>query len=225
MQTHPKQPRTHAAPPSLIANRSDGLIPLSAPKRGRRYDTALARHSVDAPLPRPRFDSPFAPTSLCPDRPLPRPPFAPDHPFPPQQERGVRQSSRTLTLVLKAQNPNDFNSGAYLHPWGGERYASLDEGERLPGSAATQEAERLLTSVQQSLSFGIAPQLSWDGTGGTYVLRDARRIPIAAFKPRDEEPFAPNNPRGLPGKMGQVFLKTAPLLPYVETPCLPYVRD
>ena len=71
MQTHPKQPRTHAAPPSLIANRSDGLIPLSAPKRGRRHDTALARHSVDAPLPRPRFDSPFAPTTLCPDRPLP----------------------------------------------------------------------------------------------------------------------------------------------------------
>lgn len=123
--------------------------------------------------------------------------------LPAAKERGVRQSSRTLTLVLKAQNPNDFNSGAYLHPWGGERYASLDEGERLPGSAATQEAERLLTSVQQSLSFGIAPQLSWDGTGGTYVLRDARRIPIAAFKPRDEEPFAPNNPRGLPGKMGQ----------------------
>ena len=120
------------------------------------------------------------------------------------------ESSRTLTLVLKAQNPNDFNSGAYLHPWGGERYASLDEGERLPGSAATQEAERLLTSVQQSLSFGIAPQLSWDGTGGTYVLRDARRIPIAAFKPRDEEPFAPNNPRGLPGKMGQVFSQNSP---------------
>lgn len=29
--------------------------------------------------------------------------------------------------------------------------------------------------------------------------------PVAAFKPRDEEPFAPNNPRGLQGKMGQVI--------------------
>jgi len=50
---------------------------------------------------------------------------------------------------------------------------------------------------------GFAPQLSWDGTGGTYVMRGAGREPLAAFKPRDEEPFAPNNPRGLPGKMGQ----------------------
>lgn len=123
--------------------------------------------------------------------------------LPSAKERGARHSSRTLTLLLKAQNPNDFNSGAYLHPWGGERYASLDEGERLLGSAATQEAERLLTSVQQSLAFGMRPDLHWDGTGGTYVLRDARRVPIAAFKPRDEEAFAPNNPRGLSGKMGQ----------------------
>jgi len=50
---------------------------------------------------------------------------------------------------------------------------------------------------------GFAPQLSWDGTGGTYMLRDAARQPLAAFKPCDEEPFAPNNPRGLSGKMGQ----------------------
>jgi hypothetical protein len=50
---------------------------------------------------------------------------------------------------------------------------------------------------------GFAPQLSWDGTGGTYMLRDAARQPLAAFKPRDEEPFTPNNPRGLEGKMGQ----------------------
>lgn len=55
----------------------------------------------------------------------------------------------------------------------------------------------------QGLAMGFAPQLSWDGTGGTYMLRDAARQPLAAFKPRDEEPFTPNNPRGLEGKMGQ----------------------
>ncbi|EOD26361.1 hypothetical protein EMIHUDRAFT_450250 [Emiliania huxleyi CCMP1516] len=62
---------------------------------------------------------------------------------------------------------------------------------------------KLLSKCQQGLAMGFAPQLAWDGTGGTYVLRDASRAPLAAFKPRDEEAFAPNNPRGLPGKLGQ----------------------
>ena len=63
--------------------------------------------------------------------------------------------------------------------------------------------ERLLANAQQGLQIGLAPQLLLEGSGGTYVLRDTRRNKIAAFKPRDEEPFAPNNPRGLAGKMGQ----------------------
>ena len=57
--------------------------------------------------------------------------------------------------------------------------------------------------VGHAAATGLAPSLSLDGMGGTYILRDAKRRPVAAFKPRDEEPFAPNNPRGLAGKMGQ----------------------
>ena len=48
---------------------------------------------------------------------------------------------------------------------------------------------------------GLAPTLALDGMGGTYILKDARRRPVAVFKPRDEEPFAPNNPRGLAGML------------------------
>ena len=106
-----------------------------------------------------------------------------------------KSSSKHLTLVLKAQNPKDFANGeerGYVQAWGG--VASLAES---PASA------RLLASVQQGLDLGLAPQLLWDGTGGCYQLRDARREPLAAFKPRDEEPFAPNNPRGLAGQLGQ----------------------
>lgn len=100
-------------------------------------------------------------------------------------------SSRTLTFWLKVQNPHDFDSGCYLHPWG------------IGTNAAGAAGERLLANAQQGLQIGLAPQLLLEGSGGTYVLRDTRRNKIAAFKPRDEEPFAPNNPRGLAGKMGQ----------------------
>ena len=118
------------------------------------------------------------------------------------------------------QNPNDFDSGCYLHPWGiGTNAAGaqtrplelplphtspsrLSNGRLLTASTGAA-GERLLASAQQGLQLGLAPQLSLEGSGGTYLLRDARRQPLAAFKPRDEEPFAPNNPRGLQGKMGQ----------------------
>jgi len=107
-------------------------------------------------------------------------------------------SWRQLTLQLKAQNPRDFASECYLHPYG-----------MTEGAPALPEAYTLLLrGVQQGLSMGLAPQLVWDGTGGTYVMRDTTRQPLAAFKPRDEEPFAPNNPRGLPGKMGQQGIHT-----------------
>jgi len=112
--------------------------------------------------------------------------------------RGARDSSgghgspsRSLTFWLKVQNPHDFDSGSYLHTWG------------IGTNAAGAAGEQLLTSAQQGLQIGLAPQLSLEGSGGTYLLRDTQKRPVAAFKPRDEEPFAPNNPRGLAGKMGQ----------------------
>lgn len=104
---------------------------------------------------------------------------------------GAANPSRSLTFWLKVQNPHDFASGSYLHTWG------------IGTNAAGAAGEQLLTSAQQGLQIGLAPQLSLEGSGGTYLLRDTQKRPVAAFKPRDEEPFAPNNPRGLAGKMGQ----------------------
>ena len=43
---------------------------------------------------------------------------------------------------------------------------------------------------------GKAPQLSQGGNGGAYFLKGVDGKPAAVFKPADEEPFAPNNPRG-----------------------------
>ena len=45
-----------------------------------------------------------------------------------------------------------------------------------------------------------------DGTSGSYVLREQLNedevIPVAFWKPIDEEPFAPNNPRGMKAPFG-----------------------
>ena len=53
-------------------------------------------------------------------------------------------------------------------------------------------------------------QLALDGSGGTYFLKsggDRRGTNVAVFKPEDEEPFAPENPRGFQGRLGQGGLR------------------
>ena len=53
--------------------------------------------------------------------------------------------------------------------------------------------KRLLKEVQRGLKSSYAPELTLDGTGGTYYLKDQQRKRVAIFKPTDEEPYAPNN--------------------------------
>lgn len=64
------------------------------------------------------------------------------------------------------------------------------------------EMKSIIAQASQGLALGLAPRLSEDGTSGTYFLRNARKTRVAVFKPEDEEPFAPNNPRGYTGPMG-----------------------
>lgn len=59
----------------------------------------------------------------------------------------------------------------------------------------TPDVDRLLTKVKAGLELGIAPALIPEGEGGTYVLFDAVKRPVAIFKPSDEEPPAINNPK------------------------------
>ena len=114
-----------------------------------------------------------------------------DRRTPRQRSSPISPSHRVLKLTLTVQNPHDIH-GTYVAPWGGVDAKTID-----------RPAQKLLARVGQGIGQGLAPSLALDGMGGTYVLRDAKRRPVAAFKPRDEEPFAPNNPRGLAGKMGQ----------------------
>jgi hypothetical protein len=71
--------------------------------------------------------------------------------------------------------------------------------ESLPKSA---EVENLINSVRKGFNVGLIPKLTLNGTSGSYTLQNRNRKTTAIFKPFDEEPFAPNNPRGYTGKLG-----------------------
>lgn len=66
---------------------------------------------------------------------------------------------------------------------------------------------KVMHQALQGLALGLAPVLAMDGTGGTYFLKDPTHRNVGCFKPQDEEPLAPNNPRGLVGELGQSGLR------------------
>ena len=59
-----------------------------------------------------------------------------------------------------------------------------------------------LERIRQGFKVGQVPVLSEDGTSGTYFLKDQNESIVSVFKPVDEEPFAPNNPRGMQAPFG-----------------------
>lgn len=57
--------------------------------------------------------------------------------------------------------------------------------------------------AQDGLDAGNLPELTKTGTGGSYFLRAPNGSSVAVFKPVDEEPCGPNNPRGIRGSSSQ----------------------
>lgn len=73
----------------------------------------------------------------------------------------------------------------------------------LPASKPTEEQ---LQAIRSGFSKGLEPTLTEEGTSGAYLLKkvvdDGEAEPVAIWKPIDEEPFAPNNPRGMQAPFG-----------------------
>lgn len=63
-----------------------------------------------------------------------------------------------------------------------------------------------LELIRTGFEAGLAPSLTEEGTSGSYMLKEAideeNERPVAFWKPIDEEPFAPNNPRGMQAPFG-----------------------
>lgn len=68
--------------------------------------------------------------------------------------------------------------------------------------------KHLVKESVKAIKAGVDPLLVQGGLGGAYYFRNSRGESVAIVKPTDEEPFAPNNPKGFVGKaLGQPGLK------------------
>lgn len=68
--------------------------------------------------------------------------------------------------------------------------------------------KQLVKEIVEAMMNGIDPVPIRSGLGGAYFFRGCSGENIAIIKPTDEEPFAPNNPKGFVGKaLGQPGLK------------------
>ncbi|KAK3222764.1 hypothetical protein Dsin_009789 [Dipteronia sinensis] len=80
--------------------------------------------------------------------------------------------------------------------------------EILGQSDCFASTRKLVKDIVKAIKMGIDPVLVHGGLGGAYYFRNSRGENVAIVKPTDEEPFAPNNPKGFVGKaLGQPGLK------------------
>ncbi|CAJ1835607.1 unnamed protein product [Sphenostylis stenocarpa] len=68
--------------------------------------------------------------------------------------------------------------------------------------------KQLVKDIMMAIKVGVEPIPIQGGLGGAYYFRNTDRENVAIVKPTDEEPYAPNNPKGFVGKtLGQPGLK------------------
>nr|AXU38887.1 phosphatidylinositol 4-kinase type 2 [Nicotiana benthamiana] len=80
--------------------------------------------------------------------------------------------------------------------------------EILGNSCVFAKTRLLVKEIVKAIKNGVEPLPVHSGLGGGYFFRNSRGESVAIVKPTDEEPFAPNNPKGFVGKaLGQPGLK------------------
>ncbi|KAL5987477.1 Phosphatidylinositol 4-kinase gamma 7 [Asimina triloba] len=80
--------------------------------------------------------------------------------------------------------------------------------EILGSSSHCSRTKQLVKDVVKAIKNGVDPIPVHGGLGGAYYFRNSKGESIAIVKPTDEEPFAPNNPKGFIGRaLGQPGLK------------------
>eukprot|EP00294_Goniomonas_avonlea_P008480 CAMPEP_0114551946 /NCGR_PEP_ID=MMETSP0114-20121206/6867_1 /TAXON_ID=31324 /ORGANISM="Goniomonas sp, Strain m" /LENGTH=419 /DNA_ID=CAMNT_0001736799 /DNA_START=219 /DNA_END=1478 /DNA_ORIENTATION=+ len=91
-----------------------------------------------------------------------------------------------------------------------------------------ESEDTLVKEVEEGLMAGRSPELVQDCCGGTYLMSNAQGKQCAVFKPADEEPYAPENPKGY---VGSEMYSSSPLKEGVEVgmaaerECAAYLLD
>jgi hypothetical protein len=113
-------------------------------------------------------------------------------------------------LFLKRNQMHRSSSTPCLSPTGKDLCQRDRSGpiEILGCSSPSSRMKQLAKDVIKAIKSGVDPVAVNSGMGGAYYFKNSGGERIAIVKPTDEEPFAPNNPKGFVGKaLGQPGLK------------------
>ncbi|KAF8103873.1 hypothetical protein N665_0183s0049 [Sinapis alba] len=114
-------------------------------------------------------------------------------------------------LLLTRNNFHRSSSTPCLSPMRADLQHHRDETssiEILGNSVCSSFVRQMAKDITKALKRGVDPVAVHSGLGGVYFFKNSRGESVAIVKPTDEEPFAPNNPKGFVGKaLGQPGLK------------------
>ncbi|KAK9707114.1 hypothetical protein RND81_07G173400 [Saponaria officinalis] len=115
-------------------------------------------------------------------------------------------------LLLSRSNMHRSSSTPCLSPRGGDFQPKDKSGviEVLGKSDKFVGAKQMVKEIVKAIKNGVDPVPVHSGLGGAYYFRNSKGESVAIVKPTDEEPFAPNNPKGFVGRaLGQPGLKSS----------------
>ncbi|ESQ35457.1 hypothetical protein EUTSA_v10007082mg [Eutrema salsugineum] len=113
-------------------------------------------------------------------------------------------------LLLKRNLMHRSSSTPCLSPTGNDLQRKDLSGpiEILSHSHCFSSLKQTANDIVKAMKVGVEPILVNGGLGGAYYFRNENGQSVAIVKPTDEEPFAPNNPKGFIGKaLGEPGLK------------------
>ncbi|XP_044477685.1 phosphatidylinositol 4-kinase gamma 7-like [Mangifera indica] len=113
-------------------------------------------------------------------------------------------------LLLTRNAMHRSSSTPCLSPTGKDQQQRDQSGpiEILGSLSCFPRTNELIKDIFKAIKNGVDPIPIHSGLGGAYFFRNCKGDNIAIVKPTDEEPFAPNNPKGFLGKaLGQPGLK------------------
>ncbi|XP_062233072.1 phosphatidylinositol 4-kinase gamma 5-like [Phragmites australis] len=114
-------------------------------------------------------------------------------------------------LLLTKTFMHRSSSTPCMSPTGKDLHQQRDRGspiELLVCPSRCSRTRQLVKDVARAIRNGVDPIPVNGGLGGAYYFRNSKGENAAIVKPNDEEPFAPNNPKGFTGKaLGQPGLK------------------
>ncbi|KAJ0247559.1 Phosphatidylinositol 4-kinase gamma 5 [Hirschfeldia incana] len=111
-------------------------------------------------------------------------------------------------LLLTRNSFHRSSSTPCLSPMRGEVQQGRDESGSIEILGNSVCLRQMAKDISKALKRGVEPVAVHSGLGGVYFFKNVRGECVAIVKPTDEEPFAPNNPKGFVGKaLGQPGLK------------------